>query len=171
MNKLQGLTVLLVCVLLVGLFSACSVATEKPKTPITHMTPYFVTSIRPSTFTYPTDDRKVNLLTNSTTAIEFGEDFRTMTLWLDRGTTVESVTFIVTAFAQKNNNITATVQRIYRGELLLFTISSNADAITFRALSTFVLWVGTEAGHEQVTVKRGAVVATFARVTPSYIGG
>ena len=170
--SLRHLVCLLMVVLCMAVFYGCSnTPKQKPAETVLAHKPYFIASILPSSFTYPKDEKKVSLRKNDHSFIEFSADFILMKMGFDDGSEIQIVDFVVTKCSIKDNNINATVQRIYKGNILRYAVSSNANFIFLKTLTTFTLNAVTENGYEQIKVERNVQVLKYHRTSPSYIGG
>ena len=157
-----------------ALYGCAKSSAPKPANAIAAENQYYVKTIRPSSFTYPADSKKVSLKTSDHGFIEFNPNFKSMMMGLDDGvSSIQVVEFIIVSCSLKNNNISATVQRIYKGEIIRYAITSDADTIYMKTLVSYKLRAVNDDGvlDDQIVVQRNVTVARYSRIDPKYTGG
>ena len=170
MKKLS-IVLLLVAVILVG----CAGPVPTADTAIMSYEPYYIAAIRPSSFTYPdpigvTADVKVKLNPNDRSYMQFIFDENKIEFWLDASGGWQKIDFVLTGYSLKNNNINATASRVYKNQVVRYTIWSDAQKIYMKTdVSYKVQGVNTDGQFEISTVSRNATVLVFHRIKPGYI--
>jgi len=128
---------------------------------------YFLIGVTPSAFTDSNGDM-VSLQVNDHSYMTFDENFRTMQLVFHLHPTTP-IWFIVISISLDDNHINATVERIYRGNLIRYHVTSSNTHIYFRSAVAHTLTVTTPGNNEFLYVESDMTVLTFARVRPSHI--
>jgi hypothetical protein len=167
MKKYLWVLIIAVCVMA---FPGCaSDNTPKAASPILANTPYYISAVLPGSFDY-------HMRTNDHSFIQFKYGFQMMELHLDvaRAETeaMPTIEFLVIKSTHKDNNITATVQRIHNGEIVRYEITSDAQKIYITASVSERLTATINNGEETVTITNNVPVLIFTRTEPppSYIG-
>lgn len=169
---LLSITVIVLCSTF--FMSGCAelIGEDPPTEPIVAERNYYINALIPNTFV-TSDGRFVTMATNPHTHIRFDETFQTMSMHFDmgQGQSIPYITFIVTQLSLAGNNINASLERVFQGNILRYTVTSNANYIFIYTATTQVVSVVTNdhAAPETVTIQPHVRALTFMRHTPTYI--
>ena len=167
------LSVAIVAIFSTVLIGGCGeIIRENPSEPIRANHSYYIYAAMPYSF-ITSDGVAFTLGYNDHTSLMFDADFQTMTIFLDVGGGLPRVpiVFVVTQVSLAGNNISATVERVFQGNIIRYSVSSDANFVYFYTTTRQVVSIATNDQPEPqlVTIHPNVRALTFARTRPSHI--